>query len=165
MIDTSNRIEVISTVKGNVGIDVPDLRLKRDWPRKGAKVKIDRDVLLEAMYYPGVEYMFQHGMLYTEDMDFKKAAGLEPEDATEPTNVIVLDDKQKKRYLTVAPVADLKEILKKLSLEQRSELANYAIENQYADLERSEIIKKACGIDVVKSIALERENKADSPTA
>ena len=96
-------VTVISTVNGVVGIYLPDLRFKKEWTRKGQKQKIDKELLQDIMYDPGSEYMFRTGMLYIEDMDIKKEIGLEPEEATEPVNIIVLDEKQLNRYLTVMP--------------------------------------------------------------
>ncbi len=125
-----DKVNVISTVTGTVGITLPELHFKREWPRKGTKLAISKDILREAIYDPGTEYIFKTGMLYIDDMEFKKEIGLEPEDAVEPENVIVLNDKQMKRYLTVAPVRDLREVLPKLSKEQLKNLINYAIEKR-----------------------------------
>ena len=40
--EKSEKVIVVSTTKGLTGINVPDLRLKREWPRNGAKVSIDK---------------------------------------------------------------------------------------------------------------------------
>ena len=114
------------------------------------------------MYEPGVDYMFKTGILYIDDMEVKKELGLEPETATEPQNIIVLDEKQIKRYLTVAPFHEFKAIMDKLSKEQRTEMANYAVDNEILpSLDKSDYIKKAIGIDVMQAINLNRLNKAE----
>jgi hypothetical protein len=138
--EEKEKVKVISTEEGSISINIPDLRLKRRWNKKGAELTIDLDTLKEAMYDPGVEYMFKTGMLYIEDMDKKKKLELEPEDATEPENIIVLSDVQKKRYLTVLPIGEFKDSIKKLSVEQRKELVNFAIENELCDLARSKTL-------------------------
>ena len=156
-----DKVNVISTVTGTVGITLPELHFKREWPRKGTKLAISKDILREAIYDPGTEYIFKTGMLYIDDMEFKKEIGLEPEDAVEPENVIVLNDKQMKRYLTVAPVRDLKEVLPKLSKEQLKNLVNYAIENELTDIDKCNALKDITGIDVLKAVILNRQNKEE----
>ena len=52
--------------------------------------------------------MIDSGMLYIEDMAVKKELGLEPEDAKEPVNIIVLSDKEMRHYITM-PLAQFKE--------------------------------------------------------
>lgn len=155
------KICVVSTVNGNMGINIPHLNFRKDWARKGAKVMIKKEILEEALYDPGVEYMFNNGMLYIEDLEVKKALGLEPEEAKEPENIIVLNEKQMKRYLTVAPKQELKDILIKLAPEQRKNLADFAIENNITDVDRCEILKKATGIDVLNAIILKRKEEEE----
>ena len=65
------QVVLISTINAYVGIDVPDLHLKRLWERKGAKKTIPMSVLREAFYDPSVEYLLRQGILYIEDLDVK----------------------------------------------------------------------------------------------
>jgi hypothetical protein len=90
---------VESMVDNLVSINLPELNFKRTWEKKGAKKPIDLDILREAIYNTGVEYMFQQGILYIDDMAVEIELGLEPENADKPQNIIVLDDKQKEDYL------------------------------------------------------------------
>ena len=120
---------------------------------------IDLEILEQAIYDPGVEYMFRQGILAIDDMEVKKFLGLEPEDATEPENIIILTDAQRKRYLTVAPISELKEIMKSISYEQRLEMANYAIENNLDSVDRAEVIKSFTDIDVISAIRIKRQEK------
>ena len=118
------------------------------------------------MSRPGVEYLFEQGLLYIEDMQIKKDLGLEPIDAEEPTNIIIPDDKMVKRLLTVVPSSELKATLKKLPTEQISEFAQKAISVGDINLERSEIIKEVAAsrglnIDVAKAITLNKQAKED----
>jgi len=80
----NKQVELISMVDAYVGIDVPDLHLKRLWERKGAKKKIPFEVLKEAIYDPSVDYLLRQGILYIEDLDVKIELGLEDEEAKEP---------------------------------------------------------------------------------
>ena len=154
-------VTVISTVNGVVGIYLPDLRFKKEWTRKGQRQKIDKDLLQDIMYDPGSEYMFRTGMLYIEDMDIKKEIGLEPEDATEPVNIIVLDEKQLNRYLTVMPLHEFKENVKKLSIEQAKNLVDYAVQKESITFDKAEFLEKITGLNAMSMIQLNRKNKED----
>lgn len=154
-------VTVVSTVNGLVGICLPDLRFKKEWARKGQKQQIDKDLLQDIMYDPGSEYMFRTGMLYIEDMDIKKEIGLEPEDATEPVNIIVLDEKQLNRYLTVMPLHEFKENVKKLSIEQAKNLVDYAVQKESITFDKAEFLEKITGLNAMSMIQLNRKNKED----
>lgn len=154
-------VTVISTVNGVVGIYLPDLRFKKEWTRKGQKQKIDKELLQDIMYDPGSEYMFRTGMLYIEDMDIKKEIGLEPEEATEPVNIIVLDEKQLNRYLTVMPLHEFKENVKKLSIEQAKNLVDYAVQKETISFDKAEFLEKITGLNAMSMIQLNRKNKED----
>lgn len=154
-------VTVISTVNGTVGIYLPDLRFKREWTKKGQRQRIDKELLQDIMYDSGSEYMFRTGMLYIEDMDVKKEIGLEPEDAEIPVNIIVLDDKQMQRYLTVMPLHEFKENVKKLSIEQVKNLVDYAVEKESITFDKSEYLEKITGLNAMSMIQLNRKNKED----
>ena len=154
-------VTVISTVNGVVGIYLPDLHFKQEWVRKGQRQKIDKDLLQDIMYDPGSEYMFRTGMLYIEDMDIKKEIGLEPEEATEPVNIIVLDEKQLNRYLTVMPLHEFKENVKKLSIEQAKNLVDYAVQKETITFDKAEFLEKVTGLNAMSMIQLNRKNKED----
>ena len=159
MINNSNKIQVISAVKGNVVLFVPEQHLNVRWARKGAKALIDRSALEDAFYMPGVEYMFRHGILYTTDEQFLIDVGLKEidENGKEVDSVIILSDQQMHRYLTVAPISELKEILPKLSPEQASALADYAIDNGLGDMARADLIKPYAHKDIMKALMMKRD--------
>lgn len=146
------KVMVRNMMNHPVGIYVPSMNFKRDFPRKDATLPIDFEILQEIMYDPGVEYMFKQGILYIEDMEVKRELGLEPYDAEEPEEIIVLNDGQRRRLLTVASLEELKETCEKLSYEQNQELANYAILNELGDLERAKIIKQFTEVDIIRAI-------------
>ena len=154
-------VTVISTVNGVVGIYLPDLRFKKEWTRKGQRQKIDKELLQDIMYDPGSEYMFRTGMLYIEDMNIKKEIGLEPEEATEPVNIIILDEQQLHRYLTVMPLHEFKENVKKLSIEQAKNLVDYAVQKETITFDKAEFLEKITGLNAMSMIQLNRKNKED----
>lgn len=161
MIDKETKVSIKNETSGRIGINLPDLKLKRVWERKNVIRQMTFNDLEQAFYEPGVEYMFRQGMLSIDNMEVKKALGLEPEEATEPTNIIILSDDQKKRYLTVMPLIDFKQSVVKLSHEQQLGLVDYAIENEIANLDKTEILKELTEIDVYKAIQLKRAAKEE----
>ena len=155
-----DKVKVKSLVSSRVVISVPDMRLRRVWEKKGAVKIIPFDQLEEAMYNPGVENLFKEGVLGIDDMEVKVKLGLEPEGAQEPVNIITLDDKQRERYLKVLPMHEFRQKIKELPKEQIMELANYAIEHEIVDFDKSELIFKTIGIDILGAIKLNRDDKA-----
>ena len=155
----NQKVMVENLTNGRIGVTIPELHLRRTWERKGAKLPVELSVLKEAIYYPGVSYMFTQGMLGISDMKAKIELGLEEEGATEPQNIIILTDMQRRRLLTVAPISELKETLAKLPYEQVKELVNFAIDNKLTDYERCSLLEKITGTKIVKSIELKEANK------
>ena len=154
------KVKIVNLISSRVNISVPESNVRLVWERKGAIRTIPLDKLEELMYNPGVEALFSQGVLGIEDMEVKKALGLEPEDAEEPVNIITLNDAQRKRYLTVMPLPEFKENLKKLSIDQVRELAQYAIENEIMDYDKSEAVLKRAGVDIIGTIQLNKADKA-----
>ena len=150
---------VISKHQGPISVNISDLRFKREWPNKGASVLIEKETLEEMMYDSGFKYMIDTGMLYIEDLEVKKELGLEPEDATEPVNIIVLSDNDMKRMMTAMPQFEFDAKLKTLNYEQMLALADFAIKNELGDFGKCDAIKKACGKDILTAIKLNREDK------
>ena len=157
----NDKVIVKSMSTGKIVIDLPDLRFKREWPKKYSKVSVDAEVLKEALYDPGVEYMINNGLLFIEDMDFKKEVGLEPENAKEPVNIVPLDEKLMQRILKFMPISQVGEELKKLNVEQRRMLVTYAIENEMISMDRVDIVKEICGVDLLKAISLKKANEEE----
>ncbi len=120
---------------------------------------IDFDTLQEALYDYGTEYMFKEGMLGIDDMETKIALGLEPEGATEPQFIKVLDDDQMKRMMTVMPIFEFKKELEGVPREQVLNLVDYAVQNEYSDIKKCDVLKEITGIDVISAIRLNREDK------
>lgn len=153
------KISITSTTVGEVSVSEPSIPFKMSWPSKGTTRQVDKEIIEQLMYLPGFEYMINSGMLYIEDMAAKKELGIEPEDATEPVKVIVLSDMEKKKYLKDYSLEKFKENIKKLSLEQVNDLADYAIEHKIADFDKCEIITKICHKDIIQAIRLAKANK------
>ena len=148
-----------SLTVGDVSVFEPSIPFRMSWPNKGTTRQIDEDVLQQLMYMPGFEYMINNGILYIEDMEVKKDLGIEPEDASEPVNVIVLTDKERRRYMVNLSIEEFKKKVGELGYEQVKLLADYAIENKLVDYDKCKILKEVCGRDVIEAIKLSELNK------
>ena len=155
----NKKIKVKSLVNGRIRIFLPDLKLNVRWERKGQTRMIDFEALQEAMYDYGTEYMFKEGMLGIDDMETKIALGLEPEGATEPQFIKEIDDEQMKRMMTVMPIFEFKKEIETVPREQVLNLVDYAVQNEYSDIKKCDILKEITGIDVISAIRLNREDK------
>lgn len=153
------KVNVKSLTVGDVSVFEPSIPFRMSWPNKGTTRQIDEDVLQQLMYMPGFEYMINNGILYIEDMEVKKDLGIEPEDASEPVNVIVLTDKERRRYMVNLSIEEFKKKVGELGYEQVKLLADYAIENKLVDYDKCKILKEICGRDVIEAIKLSELNK------
>ena len=155
--DMNTKVMVKSASNATVVMNVPSLNFRRVWEKKGATKPIPFEILAQAIYDEGVEKLFKGGWLIIDDMNVKYELGLEFEGEQE--QLIVLDDNQKKRLLTIAPLHDLKEMCSKIPQQQVVELAYYAIENKIGNFDKAEFIKKLTGIDIIKAIELNKANE------
>ena len=153
----NDKVIVTSMVSGNVGLTLPHLRVNKTWPKKGTKLPVEKEILREAIYEPGVEYMFKKGILYIEDMDFKIELGLEAEGAKAPTAIVPVDEKYLERLLKRMPVAEMKQAIKGMNDNQKREMIEYASEQNDIQLDRLSAIKELTGTDLFKVIELKRQ--------
>ena len=154
------KVTITNMVNAQVGINLPDIHFKHTWEKRGDKFTVSHEIFEAMMYNNGARNIFAEGTLYTEDMEVKKEFGLEPEDAEAPVNIIVLNEAQMKRYLTVMPFRDFKENLEKVSQEQLMLLVQYAIDNKImADIEKVNYLREKTSISILKAI---EENQRDA---
>ena len=154
-----SKVNIVNTTRGSVFVEVREIPFRHDWTVQGAKFAVEHEVLEQLMYDKGFKYMIDTGMLYIEDMEEKKALGIEPEEAKEPVNVIVLTDKERRRYMVNLSLEEFKEKVRKLSYEQVTQLADYAVANRLADFDKAEFLKELCGRDILQAIRLSAQNK------
>ena len=155
------KIKIKSLSNGKIVINNPELRVRRVWEQMGAVKTIDFDTLAELIFDPGVEYMFKQGILGIDDLEVKKALGLEPEDATEPVNIITFDTKMMDRMMTHMPISEFKAEIDKAPLEQVRNLVEYSIDKEYTDFEKCEYLKKITQTDIITAIRLKKQAQED----
>ena len=154
-----DKVIVNSMVSGRVSIIMPDLRMKKTWPRKGTKLPISKDFLREAIYDEGVYSLFADGDLDFDDMDFKIELGLEDEGTKAPTKVIPMDEKYMERILKFMPIMEMKENLHKMSNDQKNEFLDYACHQTDINLDRIRVIDEIFGSNLLRTIELERQKE------
>lgn len=156
-------ITITSLNNGRVVLYEPYVRLNIAWEKKGVKRKVSLEKLKEAIWTPGVAALFTDGFLMIDEADAANLLvelGLEEEGtAPEEKNILILTDAQRKRLLSTAPLSEFKETFNKLGLEQRQQLADFAIENKLIDFDKCDYIKNGIGTDVISAVRLRAEEK------
>lgn len=146
-----DKVMVTSMVGGTISVSALNHRV---WNKKGQKLPVSKDILREAIYEPGVEYMFKKGILYIEDMDFKIELGLEAEGTNVPTEILPMDEKFMNRVLKLMPVPEMKTTIDKMTMVQKQELVDFAVKQNDISLDRIKIVSDKCGVDILKTISL-----------
>ena len=154
------KVKIRNTADCEVTVSITDLRFSRSWPKKNSVIPVDFAILEEGIFDPGFSNLINSGVLFIEDMDAKIALGLEPDGAQEPQNIIILNDSQILRLVKVDSFAEFEKELSKISNEQVNNICDYVIENGLMGIEplKADLLKKRTGIDVIKSIQLNRQN-------
>ncbi len=156
---SEEKIKVISAYNGRCGIDNADLRISRRWPGRGAVVTFTKQQIEELMFDPAFSNMVREGYLYIEDMDVKKEIGIEPEDATTPT-IILLTDKELTRFWKVMPFSQFKVETSKLTRQQIVLLAEYAMKHgSEGTIDKANYLTQISGYQILKGIELENQSQ------
>ena len=150
------KISVISNSNAPVTINVADARFIRTWPQMGAKVLVDRQTFDEILYDPGVRYMFENGILYTEDLEALKEVGLEDEESEEIVNTYALTPARLEEIWAL-PIDEFKERSKRFSYEDYQRIVEWAVKYDKADYEKAQYVKSKCGRDILKAIELKKK--------
>lgn len=145
-------IEKMTT--GKTSIIIPELHLNVTWDKRGAKRMVPLEGLKEALYRPGTERLFKDGRLYPVNKEDRVALGLEEEETNEV--LVVLTDEEREYLLTTATIPELKEKLAVLSPAQLELLVEYAVDHELGTVAKSDIIKRACGKDIMKITQFKR---------
>ena len=152
----NEKVMITSMVGGTISAASLEHRV---WNKKGQKLPVSKDVLREAIYDPGIEYMFKKGIMYIDDMDMKIELGLESPGATAPTDILPVDDKYLNRVLKLMPIVEMKAAIDKMSIVQKQELVDYASKQNDIQLDRLAIVSEKCNVDILKTIELNRQKE------
>ena len=145
-------IMVKSASDSTLVVFIPELGLNKTWTKKGMRLPIARDILMQACYDDSVMGLIASGMLVIEDKPFLIEAGFMSEEQID--NLVELTETYLRRLIKNMPLSELKKEVTKLSRSQIEEVANYAIEH-YTDLamDRVDLLAKISGKDMMQAIA------------
>lgn len=157
----SDKIKVISAYNGRCVVNNRDLSIRRFWQGRGDTVTFTKEQIEGLMYDPAFSNMIKEGYLYIDDMEVKKEIGIEPEEAENPT-IILMDEKQLKRYWKDMPLSQFKVETKTLTQQQITSLAEYAIRHgDEGSIEKANYLTKISNRNILKGIELERQSKEE----
>lgn len=154
-------VKVTAMIDSQLGITNPEMGFKRRWQKRGQSIPIPFETLQVLLYDDGVANMFKQGLLYIDDMKAKQDLGLEPLEATEPVNIIALNETQMKEMLTVKPMAVFRRELSKLPDAQIDNLIDFAIANKIVNVDKCAVLKEVTGRDILKAIRTQEEIAAE----
>lgn len=156
-------VRIKSAQRATVVLTVPHLNLRRTWTRKGSVQQVPYNLLEQAIYERGVEYLFKSGILFIEDLETRIKLGLEDAEATEETAVLFeLTDEAAEELLFKTPLKEMREKVDTMSLGQVQELTNVAIEKGLTDYQRCKILQEKTGKDVLNIVIRNnQEREAD----
>lgn len=145
MDNSQRQVELKNMVNCRVVVNRPSYGIRREWVKRNQKIKIPYDIVEQLLFDSGFKNMIDTGILYIEDMQTKIDLGLESSDATEPENIIVLNDTQMAELMTKTPFVVFKKRVADLSRVQVDNLINYAIEKELVDSEKCRFLKELSG--------------------
>ena len=151
---------VTNTTNHSVLIQLPDIKFKRTW-QKDSSIKVDIEVLREAIYDTGFKAFIDEGVLFIEEKEIRVELGLEEEDAKKPF-ITILKPAQMTRLIKAATIDEFKSTLGEITKEQALSLVDLAISEKSISMDKLMALKEKTGIDVVKAIELERQNEENA---
>ena len=161
MMDTNElankRIKIVSAHNSDLSIVYPELRVNRNLVGIGASVTLAGDIVRELLSDIGFKYMLEQGMIIIANKEDRIALGLEEEGIIVPIE-FKKDDMIK--ALRGMAYADFVKGVDSMTKEQQRTLAQLAVDEQIGDLQKTDLLKRYTGMDVLKMIMLNRESAA-----
>ena len=150
---------VTNTTNHSVLIQLPESKFRRTW-QKESSIKVDLEILREAIYDTGFKAFIDEGVLFIEEKEIRVELGLEEEDSEKPF-ITILKPAQMTRLIKAASIEEFKTILGEITKEQALSLVDMAIKEKSISMDKLVALKEKTGIDVVKAIDIERQNEED----
>ena len=120
-------VQITNMVNGMVSVKDPAFNVNRRWLKRGQTLPIPYEAVENLLWQDGFRRMLEAGVLYISNMQDKKDLGLEPQEATEPTNIKALTEQQMKNLWSTAPMSVFKKEVTSLPRVQVDNLIEYAI--------------------------------------
>lgn len=159
--DDKTRVQIRSRVKGTVIIYDPNIPIKREWTKKGQIQTIPLDIMRDLVYQTGVQSMLEDGMLEIVDKDVRIELGLEVEGVAAEKEFMT--ENQMLAALIGTP-DDIAAAIDKLPAAQIEEFVHLAVEKEFTDMAKVDIIKKKTGKDVLQLVKFNRQVKEEVNT-
>lgn len=157
---SDRKVLVENMSKATVTLIFNNANFKRNLKGEGAKVYVPFEVLYEGLSEPGVQIMFDKGVLRINDKKDRVDLGLEFED-----EVVVANSMSSSEMLAIIkennPIK-IKETLEGLAENQRIKFAQVAIENDIYSSGLAKFIKDYTGIDLLKAMQEYKAEKEDA---
>lgn len=150
---------VTNTTNHSVLIELPESKFRRTWQKESA-IKVDLEILREAVYDTGFKAFIDEGVLFIEEKEIRVELGLEEEDSEKPF-ITILKPAQMTRLIKAATIEEFKTTLTEITKEQALSLVDMAIKDKSISMDKLMALKEKTGIDVMKAIDLERQNEED----
>ena len=151
---------VTNTTNHPILIELPESKFRRTW-QKDSSIKVDLEILREAIYDVGFKAFIDEGVLFIEEKEIRVELGLEEEDAKKPF-ITILKPAQMTRLIKAATIDEFKTTLSEITKEQALSLVDLAISEKSISMDKLMALKEKTGIDVVKAIELERQNEENA---
>ena len=146
-------VAITNMVRANVSIVRPEFGINRLWSDFGQTMKIPFDNLEQGLWDPAIRNLFESGILYIDSLQDKVDLGLEPADATEPVNIVLLDENKMENLLKNAPLSVFKKEVSELTRVQVDSLISYAINKKIIDPDKCSWLKDLTGKDILRAIS------------
>lgn len=146
-------VNVTNMIRANVSIARPEFGINRVWSDFGQTMKIPFENLEQGMWDPAIQNLFTSGILYIDNLQDKIDLGLEPADAAEPVNIVLLDENKMENLLKNTPLTVFKKEVSALTRVQVDSLISYAINKKIIDPDKCSWLKDLTGKDILKSIS------------
>lgn len=156
------KVKVKSGIKGRVGVNLPDLRFKRIWPKMDSSIEVDYKILEEALFDDGFARMIKDGVLIIDDPQARISLGLESSGAERRVAKVTLNEMQMLKLLKVDTFDEFKIVVDKMSRAQIETLCDLAIEKNVYDFDKTDYLKNKVGIDIRRTIELNRQDKEEN---
>jgi hypothetical protein len=160
MAETTRMVYLKNMVNATVSVKKPEFGVNRKWNKRGQTQALPFEVVEQLLWTEGFSNMIHKGILYIDDLQTKKDLGLEPEEATEPTNIISLTELQMENMWKNMPLSVFKIELKKLSDTQIDNLIDYAIEKKIVDTAKCSYLKEKTKRDILLAISRKEDMEA-----
>ncbi len=148
-------------VNGTVCLLKPELGIIRKWQKFGQTMGLPFDLVEQLLWDNGFRNLIEDGTLYIENMQDKIDLGLEPDGATAPENIIVLDETKMANMWDNQPITVFKAEVSNLPDTQVQNLIEYAIEHDKVNDEKCLYLKELTKRDILVAISRKQDDIAE----